>query len=669
MSEAKERKNPEDLEAQLRQAKERLHLAMNVGNHGFWEWDIKTNALFLSEKWKKMLGYKDEELDNQFKTFETLIHPNDKPYVFQEVKAYLNGERDKYEVEFRMKHKSGRDVWILANGDALRDETGTAYKMAGIHYDITDRKEREEITEALSESINNTDNLVVVKDTDLKIVAANRALVETLGYRSVNEIIGMTDEELFGISRQQEPVRTYMEDELKAQRLPAGDFIQKEEPLRNHKGQKRVILTKKYPIYDKRKKLIGTGTISVDITQRKQIERELIDAKKKAEKANMAKNEFLANMSHEIRTPMNGVIGFSELLKRTELQAIQKKYLDNIISSGKNLLAIINDILDFSKIEAGKMKMNLEKTDIRNMIEQCVKIIEPTVLQKDLQIREEIDERVPEFVITDPLRFNQVISNLLSNAVKFTHEGEIGVKARLIERKGTTARIEFAVTDTGIGISEKKQHDILNSFTQEDSTITRKYGGTGLGLTISNSILKIMGSELNLDSEKGKGSTFSFVLSMATKPQKEETPMVHDKEKGTERMERETEQVVGTHKILIVEDDQVNFMLAKTIIKREFPKTEVFEAKDGQAGVEKYHSLAPDLIFMDVRMPQMDGMEATKLIREAEKGTAHVPIIALTADVRKERLERCLEVGMDSYITKPVKPEDIADKIREYLGE
>jgi len=201
MSEAKERMNPEDLEAQLRQAKERLHLAMNVGNHGFWEWDIKTNALFLSEKWKKMLGYKDEELDNQFKTFETLIHPNDKPYVFQEVKAYLNGERDKYEVEFRMKHKSGRDVWILANGDALRDETGTAYKMAGIHYDITDRKEREEITEALSESINNTDNLVVVKDTDLKIVAANRALVETLGYRSVNEIIGMTDEELFGISR------------------------------------------------------------------------------------------------------------------------------------------------------------------------------------------------------------------------------------------------------------------------------------------------------------------------------------------------------------------------------------------------------------------------------------------------------------------------------------
>ena len=380
-----------------------------------------------------------------------------------------------------------------------------------------------------------------------------------------------------------------------------------------------------------------------------------------AKKANRAKSEFLANMSHEIRTPLNGVIGFAELLTGTSMNELQRKYAENIVLSADVLLNIISDILDFSKIEAGKLELELMKTDIRKLIQETGDILEYQAMKKELEMKLTLEKNLPTFGLFDPVRLKQVLVNLIGNAIKFTEEGTVEVKVGfddLDEEKGT---FHFQVKDTGIGISQEQKKRLFKAFSQADTSITRKYGGTGLGLVISNMLLKKMGSSLNVESKPAKGSVFSF--SIITK-YTDEGEKVY---KGEPEKENLTV-INGSPRILIVEDVSVNRELIKNFVRQMIPDVKTDEAEDGLKAVKKAKDYQYDMILMDIQMPKMGGLEATKKIRENEsEGTGQVPIIALSAEVIKETMEKGKAVGMNDFLSKPINQKTLNDLLKKYL--
>lgn len=394
--------------------------------------------------------------------------------------------------------------------------------------------------------------------------------------------------------------------------------------------------------------------IFIDITERKQAET-VVQEKELAEAANKAKSEFLANMSHEIRTPLNGIIGFTDLLMKTNLGVTQEKYMTTISQSAHSLLDIINDILDFSKIEAGKLDLYIEKYDINEMLSQVIDLILYESNQKNLKLELNIASDIPKYFWLDSVRLKQILINLLANAVKFTEKGSIKLDVSVIEKMDDShAKIRFAVIDTGIGILEENKKKIFQAFSQEDSSTTRKFGGTGLGLTISNQLLGLMNSHLQLESTIELGSTFYFDLELKTTDEAPETVSLFDTDfDSIKSMVIKTKNKARKVTVLIVEDNKVNMLLLKTIIKNLTIPTTIVEAVNGKVAVEQFESIHPDIIFMDIQMPIMNGYEATDIIRNLKSGQ-NVPIIAITAGTEKEEKEKCLKAGMNDYIPKPI---------------
>ncbi|RPA70068.1 response regulator [Cyclobacteriaceae bacterium YHN15] len=409
--------------------------------------------------------------------------------------------------------------------------------------------------------------------------------------------------------------------------------------------------------------------------ERKNMEQNLRLSMEQAKEASIAKSEFLANMSHEIRTPLNGVIGFSDLLMKTDLTQTQQDFLRSIIQSGNLLLALINDVLDFSKIEAGKLDLSPTKVNLAKLAKETLNMIEPSLVQKGIKLLMSLDPTLPNGVFVDATRIKQVMINLLSNSAKFTHEGEIELSIQNLGTKdgGKTVELEFAVRDTGIGISKEKEQIIFEAFAQEDNSTTRKYGGTGLGLTISNKILLLMKSRLELQTELGKGSRFSFKINLPIVEIEEESFPLKDSKGNVnhslQTYSNDTHEGERTLKILLVDDNPVNMLLAKTIVKNLIPKVQILEAKNGREAVEVFIKDDPSMIFMDIQMPEMSGYEATMEIRRIENNTRRVPIVALTAGTVKGEFERCIEVGMDNYLSKPVVVADIQKMLDKYLGK
>lgn len=409
------------------------------------------------------------------------------------------------------------------------------------------------------------------------------------------------------------------------------------------------------------------GGIYFDITNKKETE-DAIKAKQLAEAANKSKSDFLANMSHEIRTPLNGIIGFTHLLMKTDLEEIQEKYMTTINQSAHSLLEIINDILDFSKIEAGKLELFIDLYDIKKVLGQVFDLIVYESNQKNLKLELNVDDNVPKYIWTDIVRIKQILINLLSNAVKFTNEGSIKLNVSLLgKNKGSNCVIRFSVVDTGIGILEKNQKKIFKAFSQEDSSTTRKFGGTGLGLTISNQLLALMESRLQLESQIDMGSNFYFDLNLKTSNQSVNEK--YNAERKKINLEQSSQGINKNHKnltFLIVEDNKVNMLLLKTIVRNLYTTAYIYECENGYEAVSQFESIKPDLVFMDIQMPIMNGYETTKAIRNIVSGK-DIPIIAVTAGAEKDERNKCLSAGMDDYISKPIIKGTVEEALVKWL--
>ncbi|MBT1689956.1 PAS domain-containing hybrid sensor histidine kinase/response regulator [Dawidia soli] len=481
-----------------------------------------------------------------------------------------------------------------------------------------------------------TPDQIYFKDRNSRFLRCSQKQATWLGATNEEELWGKTDFDFFSAEHSNRAF--FDEQQIIATGIP---LINIEERETFEDGSSRWITTSKWPLLNDRQEILGTFGVSRDITD-----------KKKAEHALRAKQTFMANMSHEIRTPMNAILGLSKLLMKTSLDNTQRDYLQTIVSSGQNLLVIINDILDVSKIESGKLRFEKIGMKLEQLVTMTIAGFQQKAEEKGIALKYSIDPRISPVHLSDPVRIGQVLNNLVSNATKFTDKGYVSVTCSLVEKNEDVEVVQFTVSDTGIGMNDTSR--IFNSFEQENNTVTRKYGGTGLGLAICSQLVNQFHGTIDVKSLHGRGTTFTVVL-----------PLQVGCESDIARHDDalHSHEVLAGKRVLVVDDVEINTFLAKMFL--ESWKATVDTAHNGHMAIQKIKNYPYDIVLMDMQMPEMDGLTATRYIRTTLRND--LPIIALTANALKEEEEACLEAGMNDFLAKPFEDTVLLRKILRLL--
>ena len=643
--------------AELRQSEERSRLVLQSVGEGIFGVDAQGRFSFLNEAAQIMLGYAPEEIIGQ--SVHDQIHhshPDGTPYAQRDCPMYLSfaqGKSSSCEDEVLWR-KDGSSFEVAYTSVPMRKNDETVGAVV-VFRDITERKKAEE---ALRENEYRLKTILTTSsegfwgvDNDVRIVAVNQAMCAVLG-RSQEEIMGKTVFEF--LDEENLPI---MHEQLR--RRAMGETGAYEIALSRADGSKVPCLFHSTPFYDKGGVQIGSFAMVTDITDRKQMEEELVLARDKAESATRAKGDFLANMSHEIRTPMNAILGMTHLALRTDLTPKQKDYLNKIHFSANSLLGIINDILDFSKIEAGKLDMESIGFNLEEVLDNLATMVTVKAQEKEgIEVLFSTDSNVPRSLVGDPLRLGQVLVNLANNAIKFTDHGEIVVSTELVSLGKKNAEIKFAVRDTGVGLTEEQTARLFTSFSQADTSITRKYGGTGLGLTISKRLVEMMGGKIWVESTPGVGSTFFFTAFFGI-----------GREEGRSRHLPPPD--LRGIKALVVDDNPTSREIFQGMLESfSFDVTLAASGQEGLEEIEKSIGARPyDLVVMDWKMPGLDGIEASKRIKHNSRLTRNPAIVLVTAYGREEIMWQAEAAGLDGFLIKPISPSVMFDTIMLAMGK
>jgi PAS domain S-box-containing protein len=485
-------------------------------------------------------------------------------------------------------------------------------------------------------------------DTNDKIIRAYPQFCSLIGYDE-EELLGECPTELFLDESSKEMMR------LSNNKRLDGHSSVYEISLMKKNGDIIWVIISGAPFYGSDGAVKGSIGVHLDITDRRKMESELRASKLRAEDLNKAEEMFLASMSHEIRTPMNAIIGLSELLGQTNLKNSQLNHLSAIQSSSKNLLILINDLLDFSKIESGKLTLESVSFDLRKLVLTAAETVSVKADENGVSIVTKIDKTLPKYLKGDPTRIGQVILNLLVNAVKFSSNASVRMRVDSIKSNGGNYAVKFVVTDEGIGISPDEMTKIFDAFSQANDSTNRMYGGTGLGLPISQKIVTLMDGELRVVSEVGKGSEFSFTIEMQEAEREASEEEFNDNYELNENFDEAI--------ILLVEDNPVNSLMATTILEKW--NCQVDLAVNGVEAIEMLSSKSYHLVLMDVTMPVMGGLEAVQIIRNELQ--IETPIVALTANAIKGDNQKCLDAGMNDYLSKPFYQVELNKRLTKWI--
>jgi len=641
--------------------------------------------LRVNQRLCSITGYSEEEL--LATSFQAITHPDDLQADLEQVQAVIAGALHDYTLEKRYHHRDGHYVWISLTVTLVRDEQGDPLYFIAVIQDIATRKrlEREvqEAQQALEARVEARTAELREGKARLRLVleTATDAFVAT-DERGVICDWNLAAEKMFGWSRED-----ILGQSILATLMPAGSRNNHLVRLRDFQdtGHSPVFkhlleLTARrrdgseFPmeISLNANRVSGKWLISAfirDITARRAAEASLREARLKAEEAllaaeaaNQAKTDFLATMSHEIRTPLNGVIGFNGLLLDSPLNEAQRRYAELARQSGESLLHLLNSFLDFSKIEAGHLELEPVEFDLHLEVSHVLALVQEAAHEKGLEIRSSID--VPHRLHGDSARLRQVLLNLLSNAVKFTAAGQVALCCEETGRQGSTVRICFQVTDTGIGIDPAVRKKLFQPFVQADASTTRRFGGTGLGLAICKRLVQAMGGELGVRSTPGKGSTFWVELpfELVAGPGQ---PLLDTPVDTPAAMPGAGPEGASRGRVLVVEDNPVSQLLAAEVFKRLGCQVDV--VGNGREAVEAWQRLPYDLIFMDCDMPVMNGFDATRRIRELQGSRRRVPIVAMTASALQGDAEKCIAAGMDDFMSKPLRFAQLSAMVDNWL--
>jgi len=637
------------IEEQIKLSEKKHRDILNFSQAWIGTHDMEGRILTMNPAACNILGYSIKELAG--KKIDSLI-PEKVRSQFSESylkKIMTDGKADGI---MSVLNKQGKTIYLLYQNYLVNEPDGDRY-IIGFAQDITQRIHAEEALKRSEEKykgiIENMNLGMIEMDTDECITYANQRFCTMSGYE-LDELITKKATDLFLHGASLKRTRT----ELSKRQYGINNSF--ELAVKTRSGEDKWWLTSATPVYGPSESLKGTISIHFDITDQKKLAEQLRVAKQETERSSRSKDIFLTNMSHEIRTPLNAIMGLGKLLSKSELNTNQKNYLNGIENASSNLLSIINDLLDFSKIEAGKITLEDISFSLATISKQAINVLEHKAEEKGLKLTYEIDQRIAPVLIGDPFRINQIFMNMLSNAIKFTEKGSVCLKAFLLNESDGIQKILVVIEDTGIGIKEEYLNVIFDKFTQEDETVVRKFGGTGLGMSITRQLMELMGGSIKVDSKKNIGTTISLTFTFRIG-----TARVFEKKRT---IKNDTANINGK-RVLLVEDNGLNRLLAYTILT-DYGAI-VSEAENGLQAVEFMRKGNFDIVLMDIQMPVMDGIQATKIIRNEINNT--IPILALTANAIKGKENQFIEAGMNDYIFKPYTEINLVNPIAKWLNK